>query len=56
MDSKKVKQIASQCLVALESVSVTGHHNRVQLCGIHNGLTAILAELDNEEKRDEPDG
>lgn len=51
MDIKKVKNIASQCISALESVSVTGQHNRVQLCGIYNGLKAILAEPDEEEAK-----
>lgn len=55
MDSKKVKNLASQCLVALESVSVTGQHNRIQLCGVYNGLKAILAEPD-EEKEAETNG
>lgn len=52
MDAKKVKNIASQCIAALENVSVAGQHNRLQLCAVHNGLKMILAEPEEVKEAD----
>lgn len=48
--NQKIVQIAAQCMSALETVSVCGEHNRVQLSGIYRGLNNIIIEAQKEEE------
>lgn len=49
MDRQKIIQMATQILMAAESISVAGEHNRVQLSGIYHTATLIAAEAGKEE-------
>lgn len=47
MDKEKIKALASQCLYALETVSVAGEQNHIQLMGVRRSLREILKEAEN---------
>lgn len=50
MDKQKITQLATQIMLAAESISVTGEHNRVQLSGIYRTAGQIIAEAGKEEE------
>lgn len=50
MDRQKITQLATQIMLAAESIAVTGEHNRVQLSGIYRTAGQIIAEAGKEEE------
>ena len=50
MDKQKITQLATQIMLASESITVAGEHNRVQLSGIYRTASQIIAEAGNEEE------
>lgn len=48
MDKEKIKALVAQCLCALETVSVAGEQNHIQLMGVRRSLREILKETDRE--------
>ena len=49
MDNQKITQLATQIMLAAESISVTGEHNRVQLSGVYRTAGQIIAEASKED-------
>ena len=50
MDKQKITQLATQIMLASESITVAGEHNRVQLSGIYLTASQIIAEAGKEEE------
>lgn len=52
MDKEKIKTLATQCLCALEAVSVAGEQNHIQLMGVRRSLREIISEATREVTED----
>ena len=49
MEKNNIIQLAAQIAAAVETVTVAGEHNRVQLSGIYRAAHQIIAEAGKEE-------
>ena len=49
MDKEKIKTLAAQCLAGLETVTVAGEMNHLQLVGVRRSLREIIKEADKSE-------
>lgn len=49
MNSEKIKALAVQCLSALETISVAGEQNHIQLIGVSHSLREIIKEANTPE-------
>ena len=49
MDKEKIKGLAAQCLAGLETVTVAGEMNHLQLVGVRRSLREIIKEADKVE-------
>ena len=52
MDNEKIKTLAAQCISALETVSVAGEQNQIQLMGIRHSLREIIKQSNVEVSED----
>lgn len=52
MDKEKIKGLAAQCLAGLETVTVAGEMNHLQLVGVRRSLREIIKETSKEENND----
>ena len=48
MDKEKIKALAAQCLVGLETVTVAGEMNHLQLVGVRRSLREIIKETEKQ--------
>lgn len=48
MDKEKIKALAAQCLAGLETVTVAGEMNHLQLVGVRRSLREIIKETEKQ--------